>query len=972
MKHANHRQPRSRAAESVGDRRVGEACQGQLDLYAFEGLGEAQGVLTPAHDSGIFASSHGTVLTRCDAHCHSKASSGPAVKALGYIGCPESYSEPEHVFDQARERGMDLVAITDHDTIDGAMTLVERGFPGVVVGEEVTVYFPEDGCKLHVLVWTLTPEQHERIAGLKLREDVYQFAAWLHEENLPHALAHPLYIQNKKLTKWHLDRCALLFKGFETLNGAHSGTHRGALEAYLGSLTPGRVHRLIDEVGIQPRWSRVWEKARTGGSDDHGLLNVGRTWTAVRGDEKITDGAAFFKMVMSGRGEPGGVAGHSSLLAHQLTTVGARYAAERLIPKASPTARYVAKKAMRLVGVEVEAPATWRVGLHYLKGKVERRLFKKRRRLDPLLEAVKAHVGPVLGKYPGVLDRMRAFDGTDESGAARSRGSAASEHEAFAAFADELYGAVHAALSEGAVRAVKARDGRSIADHIASYLVLEATQLPYVFSLFHQNKERSLVDQVEHESAAPGSGVSVLERPLRVMLFTDTLGDVNGVSRFIRNVAEQARTTGRELTVVTSTRFDVPNEPNIINVAPVFATKMPKYEQLELALPPLVKMLRVADRFQPDVIHCSTPGPVGTVGLIASKMLRVPVVGVYHTDFPAYVDHLFGDESTTWATTQTMRAFYAGFRAVFTRSADYVESLERLGVARERIVPLKPGIMVEQFQPRFATRGLFTSMGGQTVLGPDAAARNAAEKGEICRVVFAGRVSVEKNLPLLVNAWQAADAQLRERGILAELVVVGEGPYRAEMERALRGARARFLGFRHGEELSRVYATCDLFAFPSLTDTLGQVVMESQSSGLAVLVSDQGGPKEMVQHGVCGYVIPSASDAADRATVQAWTERIVELASDRALRERMGRAAHEAMQPHSMRDSFEHYWRVHEAARFDHLWKRGIRPRGPEQERAELGDVLQTGGARTGNAHESPLGGSVSAHEPVSSPRGGE
>lgn len=909
----------------------------QLDLYgdvaAATHAEEAPRDLAHAlaHDSGVFASSHGTVLTRCDAHCHSKASSGPAIKALGYIGCPESYSEPEHVFDQARERGMDLVAITDHDTIDGAMTLVRRGFPGVVVGEEVTVYFPEDRCKLHVLVWTLTPEQHEKIAALNLREDVYAFAAWLHEENLPHALAHPLYVQNKKLTKWHLDRCALLFKGFETLNGAHSGTHRGALDAYLESLTPGRVHRLIDEVGIQPKWSRVWEKARTGGSDDHGLLNVGRTWTGVRSDEKILDGAAFFKAVMAGRGEPGGVAGHSSLLAHQLTTVGARYAAERLIPKASPTARYVAKKAMRLVGVEVEAPAKWRVGLDYVKGKVARKVFKKRRRLDPLLEAVKAHVGPVLAKYPEVLTRMQAFDGAGV-GAARARGSAASAHDEFAAFADAMYAAVHGALSEGAVRAVKAKDGRSIADHLASYLVLEATQLPYLFSLFHQNKERALVDQIAHESAAlngVGGGAGTAEKPLRVMLFTDTLGDVNGVSRFIRNVAEQARKTGRELTVVTSTRFEVPEAANIVNVPPVFAMKMPKYEQLEVALPPLVKMLRLADQFQPDVIHCSTPGPVGTVGLVAAKMLRVPVAGVYHTDFPAYIDHLFGDESTTWATTQSMRAFYAGFRAVFTRSEDYVQSLMRLGVERQRIIALKPGIMVEQFQPRFATEGLFARMEGQKVLGAERERRDAAGKSganPIVRVLFAGRVSVEKNLPMLVEAWKIADARLAARGVLAELVIAGDGPYRAEMERALRGTRARFLGFRHGEELSRVYASCDVFAFPSLTDTLGQVVMESQSSGLAVLVTDQGGPKEMVRDGETGFVIPTAMEADDPASIRAWAERIEALVVDGAMRERMGKAAHEAMQPYSMEHSFEHYWGVHEAVKQDGLWGRG----GPE------------------------------------------
>ena len=96
-------------------------------------------------------------ITRMDTHCHSWASDGPAVAALSFLGVPECYSPPEKVYDQARARGMDLFTLTDHDTIKGAMELVERGFEGVIVGQEVTVCFPEDRCKLHVLVWGAHP-----------------------------------------------------------------------------------------------------------------------------------------------------------------------------------------------------------------------------------------------------------------------------------------------------------------------------------------------------------------------------------------------------------------------------------------------------------------------------------------------------------------------------------------------------------------------------------------------------------------------------------------------------------------------------------------------------------------------------------------------------------------------------------------------------------------------------------------------
>jgi glycosyltransferase involved in cell wall biosynthesis len=813
-------------------------------------------------------------VTRVDAHCHTNASSGPAVSALGLIGCPECYSEPEQVYDQARQRGMDLVAITDHDTIRGALSLAERGFQGVVIGEEVTVSFPEDRCKLHVLVWCLTPELHDQLEPL--RRDVYAFARWLREHNLPHSLAHPLYIQNHRLTRWHLDRCALLFKGLEVLNGAHSGTHVGALETYLKSLTPGRVHRLIEEHALEPLWPRIWDKARTGGSDDHGLLNVGRAWTQVEG--RVTDGREFFRAVMNARCEPGGAAGHSSLLAHQLTTVAANYTGRAIASKGSPRARHIASKLLRLAGVQIAAPSKARLALNALAGKLTRR----RQPLNPLVQALRENFGPLLEKYPDISARLNN-DPVD--------GSALSDHDRMAALADDLYAAMHKTLSGGAGAAFRSRDARRIADQVLSYAVLELSQLPYLFSLFHQNKERRFVQQLEQETAEPGAGP--LDRPLRVLLFTDTLGDVNGVSRFIRNAAQQARETGRDFTVVTSTNFEIPREPNLVNIAPVFATKMPRYEHLELVLPPLVKMLRFADRYQPDVVHISTPGSVGFVGAIAARMLRVPMVGVYHTDFPAYIDHLFEDDSLTYITQRVMSTFYSPFRAVFTRSADYVPSLEKLGVDRERIIPLKPGIMTEQFHPRFRDDGLWERLGAPA---------------DTIRVLNVGRVSVEKNLPLLTKVWKRADSALRSAGMNAELVIVGDGPYREQMQRELAGTRTRFLGFRYGEELSSIYATSDLFVFPSTTDTLGQVVMESQASGLPVIVTDQGGPKEVVREGETGFVIP-AEDVAG------WADRIVALCSNDQARAAMGQRAHESMQPYSMRHSFEHYWQVHEQVR---------------------------------------------------------
>lgn len=420
-----------------------------------------------------------------------------------------------------------------------------------------------------------------------------------------------------------------------------------------------------------------------------------------------------------------------------------------------------------------------------------------------------------------------------------------------------------------------------------------------------------MVEKMEHELSLRGRGRSVLDRPMKVCLFTDTLGDVNGVCRFIQNMATCARRTGRDFRVLTSTRLPVPDEENIVNFDPVFATTMPKYGELEMVLPPLTKMLRYIDAHQPDVVHISTPGPVGLVGLIAAKMARIPIVGVYHTDFPAYIERLFRDHTLTVGTEKYMQFFYRRFSRVLTRSSSYLPALKRLGLRDDVCTTLEAGIDLGDFGRRFRSETTWTDL-----------ERDEKRTGigrESVKVIYCGRVSVEKNLPMLVDVWKATRRRLMGEGVRADLVVIGDGPYRAEMERALSGEDAWFLGFRRGEPLARIYASGDLFLFPSTTDTLGQVVMEAAHSGLPSVVTDEGGPCEIITDGETGRVVP-ASDLA------AWVDATVTMIRDREMRERMSRNCMAMMTGKDIGSAFEHYWTQHMRVWHEHLRKIGIDP----------------------------------------------
>jgi glycosyltransferase involved in cell wall biosynthesis len=162
-------------------------------------------------------------------------------------------------------------------------------------------------------------------------------------------------------------------------------------------------------------------------------------------------------------------------------------------------------------------------------------------------------------------------------------------------------------------------------------------------------------------------------------------------------------------------------------------------------------------------------------------------------------------------------------------------------------------------------------------------------------MLFVGRVSKEKNLDLLVSATRL----IAESKTPVRPVIVGDGPYMAEMRRLLRDAI--FTGYLDGEDLARAYASADFFAFPSTTDTFGNVVLEAQASGIPVIVSDIGGPRDLVSHGVDGYVTKGL-DAADLA------EAIRKLAADPVLRKQMGEYGRTRVETRDWNEAFERFW----------------------------------------------------------------
>jgi glycosyltransferase involved in cell wall biosynthesis/predicted metal-dependent phosphoesterase TrpH len=250
-------------------------------------------------------------VSRCDLHVHSRFSTDSGNYALRRARLGESFTDPERLYRVCKARGMAYVTVTDHNTVEGALRIAELA--DTFVSVEVTTRFPEDEVPLHVLVWNLTEEDHADLQPL--RPSVYELAAFLRERRLRHALAHPLYRMGPPLTVSHVERMMLLFGVWEGRNGARPREANELACRLAAAVTPEYLVKLAERHGFQA--AHPGRIALTGGSDDHGALDIATTWTDAHGD----DVGEFLESVCIGEGSVAGGHGSTRKLAHAVAAL---------------------------------------------------------------------------------------------------------------------------------------------------------------------------------------------------------------------------------------------------------------------------------------------------------------------------------------------------------------------------------------------------------------------------------------------------------------------------------------------------------------------------------------------------------------------------------------------------------------------------------------------------------------------------
>ncbi len=323
-------------------------------------------------------------------------------------------------------------------------------------------------------------------------------------------------------------------------------------------------------------------------------------------------------------------------------------------------------------------------------------------------------------------------------------------------------------------------------------------------------------------------------RKVKIVFFIDVLKkDFDGVANTSRQIIFRLPRDKFDIILITPQPPDDPDFPFKVYQCPYF--DLPGYKEYRFALPGRMKGLtKLLDDFAPDIVHWSTPSALGWYAVRYATRRNISVVSIYHTHFTAYVEGFL--KFVPWLDRISLpiaRKFLGLYRRcnlVLAPTVSMHRYLEQLGVEKAKLATWGRGIDTGAFNPGFKSNKVI----------------RALHEGGEKNILFVSRLVRYKQTDVLIEFYKHMLPGWK-------LVVTGTGPDEGRMKRLM--PNAIFTGKLIGDRLSKIYASADVFLFPSITETFGNVVLEAMASGLPVVAARAGGPSDIIQDGVTGFLV---------------------------------------------------------------------------------------------------------------------
>ena len=336
---------------------------------------------------------------------------------------------------------------------------------------------------------------------------------------------------------------------------------------------------------------------------------------------------------------------------------------------------------------------------------------------------------------------------------------------------------------------------------------------------------------------------------MKIAFFTETfLPKVDGIVTRLTKTIEFLTKNGDE--VIVFCPEGCPDSYKGATIVGVAAMPLPLYPELKLGLPgPAVS--DKLEEFKPDLVHVVNPAVLGLGGIWLAKTNNIPLIASYHTHLPKYLEH-YGMGMLEPLLWELLKAAHNQALLNLCTSTAMVNELEDKGIQRTAL--WQRGVDTENFRPELRSEKMREKLFGKY-------------QNTDSLLIYVGRLSAEKQIerikPVLDNIPGAC------------LALVGDGPYRGQLEKIFENTKTNFIGYLSGEELASAYASGDIFLFPSSTETLGLVLLEAMAAGCPVIGANKGGIPDIISNGINGCLYnPDEKDNGERSLIEA-TKKIL-------------------------------------------------------------------------------------------------
>lgn len=336
---------------------------------------------------------------------------------------------------------------------------------------------------------------------------------------------------------------------------------------------------------------------------------------------------------------------------------------------------------------------------------------------------------------------------------------------------------------------------------------------------------------------------------MKIAFFTETfLPKVDGIVTRLTKTIEFLTKNGDE--VIVFCPEGCPDSYKGATIVGVAAMPLPLYPELKLGLPGPAVSDKLAE-FKPDLVHVVNPAVLGLGGIWLAKTNNIPLIASYHTHLPKYLEH-YGMGMLEPLLWELLKAAHNQALLNLCTSTAMVNELEDKGIQRTAL--WQRGVDTENFRPELRSEKMREKLFGKY-------------QNTDSLLIYVGRLSAEKQIerikPVLDNIPGAC------------LALVGDGPYRGQLEKIFENTKTNFIGYLSGEELASAYASGDIFLFPSSTETLGLVLLEAMAAGCPVIGANKGGIPDIINNGINGCLYnPDEKDNGERSLIEA-TKKIL-------------------------------------------------------------------------------------------------